>query len=60
MKRIVRKEEGVIFTCLLPEGRMENGAMDSRSVQASADNAGGASETSEAARLPHPFCGCPK
>lgn len=30
MKRIVRKEEGLIFTCLLPEGRMENGAMDSR------------------------------
>ena len=30
MKRIVRKEEGLILTCLLPEGQMENGAMDSR------------------------------
>lgn len=30
MKQIVRKEEGLILTCLLPEGRMESRAADSR------------------------------
>ena len=30
MKQIVRKEEGLILTCLLPEGRMEGRAADSR------------------------------
>ena len=30
MKQIVRKEEGLILTCMLPEGRMESRAADSR------------------------------
>ena len=30
MKQIVRKEEGLILTCLLSEGRMESRAADSR------------------------------
>ena len=30
MKQIVRKEEGLMLTCLLPEGRMERRAADSR------------------------------
>ena len=30
MKQIVRKEEGLILTCMLSEGRMESRAADSR------------------------------